>query len=300
MPVTFPAELTKANLVKNKKLLAGLNSPSLERDINLLEHTFADSYFVHADPEKLGKETLDPIKFARNRDGFKKVLDTQRKKMEGMADRLENDLKGIKTTLAANKKTDKKVAAYADTLFKAAHKFAFALKPVATNELVYLIERAYKAHLAKSQAFGMVELVMKETPKRHNALLAEIATVRRIGTVDAVHETWKSGSSNARNYYIELCAGWDQAVRKAFPELAAAAPVNGEAGKIYVKLPWIADVANEAQSKASSQLKAALGGSEDEQDVVETMLGEYEDSVEEMWKLFAHMQTAWRELSKWK
>ena len=300
MPVTFPTELTKQSLTKNKKLLTALGSPTLARDINELESIFSGSYFVKADPDALGKETLDPVRFERNRDGFKKVLDTQRKKLETQADRLENALKTIKTNLAANKKTDKKVLAYANSLEAAAHKLAFALKPVATNELVYLIEKAYVTNLKKSQNYLMVEQVVQTAAARHAKLQDEIKAVRAAGTVDVLHKTWASGSSTARLFYIDMTSTWDQAILPAFPELAKKSKISGKANDVLVKRLWIADVANEAQNKASEKVRALIKGPISEDDAVNAMLDQYESSVKAMYGVFGEIQAVWRALSTWK
>lgn len=298
MPVQFPPELTKASLTKNKKMVAALGSPSLSRDIGELESIFSGSYFKAADPNKLGTETLDPVKFVRNRDGFKKVLDTQRAKLEKLATNVENDLKAIKINLAKAKKPDKKVIAFATTLETAAHKFAFALKPVATGELIYLIEKAYVQHLKASQNYGMVEMTVKGGAARHDKLQTEIKAIRAAGTVDAMHDMWKSGSSTARLFYIDMTSTWDQAILPAFPELAKKSKISGKANDTLVKRLWIADVANEAQSKASEKVRALIKGPISEQDAIDAMLDQYESSVKAMYAVFGEIQAVWRELSK--
>jgi hypothetical protein len=300
MPVTFPAQLTKPNLVKNKKLIAGMGSATLERDINALERDFVGSHAMHVDVAAMGKETLDPVKFEAMRDNFKKVHDSQRKKLEGAAQQVEADLKGIRTALAANKKTDKKVLAYADALLKAAHSLAFSLKPVATGEAVYLLEKAYSAHLKASQNYLMVEQVIQTGAARHAKLLEDIQAVRSAGTVDVLHQTWRSGSSSARLFYIDMTSGWDQAILPAFPGLAHKSKITGKANDTLVKRLWIADVANEAQGKASDKVRALIKGPISEDDAVNAMLDQYASSVNEMYKVFGEIQAVWAELGKWK
>lgn len=300
MPVTFPDQLKKPSLVKNKKLLAGLNSPNLEREINALEREFAGSHALNVDLAKMGKETLDPVKFEAMRDNFKQVHTNQRKKLETNAQKLESDVQAIRTTLAANKKSDKKVLAYADALLKAVHGFAFSLKPVATNEAVYNIEKAYTAHLKASQNYLLVEQVMKTAAARYAKLMDEIQAVRAAGTIEALHNAWGSGGSTARVFYIDMTSTWDQAILPAFPGLAHKSKISGKANDTLVKRLWIADVANEVQNKASDKIRALIKGTISEDDAVNAMLDQYESSVKEMYKVFGEIQAVWRDLSQWK
>jgi hypothetical protein len=294
LPIAYPDVLSDKAWQKQKGAIAKTKSTGVGKTLIALEKTYQASDFAKSDPQSFAKQTNDPPSYAKRRASLEVALGMQGKKLVPLVAKSVEAIKGAKVTFAK----DKKLLPYLAQMEKALIQFKTDFAPggrqagqllqQADREFKYLFGQTRTGKFATSDTAGRTE-------KARADVLAMIKKIEAAGTVAEIAAQFKGNGPHRT--LTTSCELWDNFFAKDCPTLVKSI-YAGAAKQEFGHLPWMWEVANEANLDASNAVSALAQRSSEDRAVTKFAL-EYSRSVIEYKKFVEHMRAFEAAARKW-
>lgn len=294
MPIGYPTILTDKAWQKQKGPVAKTKSTGVGKTLIALEKAYNATDFAKTDPQELAKQTTDPLSYAKRRASLGVALGAQGKRLVPLVAQSAEAVKKAKVTFAK----DKKLLPYLTQIEQGLGQFKTDFAPGGrqSGQLLMQADREFKylfgqTRTAKFSGSGTAQ----RTEKARTDVLAMIKKVEAAGTIASISDQFKGNGPHRT--LTTSCELWDNFFAKDCPMLAKSI-YAGAAKKEFGHLPWMWEVANEANLDATNAA-TALSQRSNEARAVSTFALAYSRSVIEYKKFVDHMAAFEAEVKKW-